>query len=200
VFLEPPNSNPRAPERAHKAACYLEVSPDEAALLFGALLRAFTTKLVRAVVVRWSLRVWLATSTNPVGDISFFGTRHLHAHARETISAAYLVCTAGAALFTCAQPLLLPSPSEGLVRWLKSRSTLRNTKGAHPNSHLHLIRVHRAVIETQKAAQNRLKKRRATLTIYHAVGSRHRDDVVRWNEAFCSLFSSVFFQSSTNSA
>jgi len=31
------------------------LSPDEAALLFGALLRAFTTKVVRAVVVRWSL-------------------------------------------------------------------------------------------------------------------------------------------------
>jgi hypothetical protein len=76
---------------------------------------------------------------------------------RETISAAYLVCTAGAALFTCAQPLLLPSLYEGLARWLKSRSTLRNTKGAHPNSHLHLICVHRAVIGTQEAAQNRLK-------------------------------------------
>jgi hypothetical protein len=56
-----------------------------------------------------------------------------------------------------------------------------------------LIRVHRAVIETQKAAQNRLKKRLATTTTHHAVGSRYRDDVVRWNEAFCSLFSSVFF-------
>ena len=98
----------------------------------------------------------------------------------------------GRTLFTCAQPLLLPSPSEGLARWLKSRSTLRNTKGAHPNSHLHLIRVHRAVLETQKAAKNRLKKRRATTTTHHAVGSRHRDEVVRWNEAFCSLFSSVF--------
>jgi hypothetical protein len=123
-----------------------------------------------------------------VGDIFFGGTRHLHAHARETIYAACLICTAGAALFTCAQPLLLPSPSEGLARWLKSRSTLRNTKGAHPNSHLHLIRVHRAVIETQKAAQNQLKKRLATTTTHHAVGSRHRDDVARWNEALCSLF------------
>jgi hypothetical protein len=28
----------------------------------------------------------------------------------------------------------------------------------------------------------------------------YRDDVARWNEALCSLFSSVFFQSSTNSA
>jgi uncharacterized membrane protein len=56
-----------------------------------------------------------------------------------------------------------------------------------------LIRVHRAVIKTQKAAQNRLKKRRATTTTHHAVGSRHRDDVARWNGAFCSLFSSVFF-------
>jgi hypothetical protein len=55
-----------------------------------------------------------------------------------------------------------------------------------------LIRVHRAVIETQKAAQNRLKKRLATTTTHHAVGIRHRDDVARWNEAFCSLFSSVF--------
>jgi hypothetical protein len=137
--------------------------------------------------------VWLATSTNPVGNNFFLRTRHLHAHAREAISAAYLVCTAGAALFTCAQPLLLPSPSEGLTRWLKSRSTLRNTKGAHPNSHLHFIGVHRAVIQTQKAAQNRLKKRRGTTTTHHAIGSRHRDDVARWNEAFCSLFSSVFF-------
>jgi hypothetical protein len=49
------------------------------------------------------------------------------------------------------------------------------------------------VIGTQKAAQNRLKKRRATTTTHHAVGSRHRDDVARWNEALCSLFSSVFF-------
>jgi hypothetical protein len=57
-----------------------------------------------------------------------------------------------------------------------------------------LTRVHRAVIETQKAAQNRLKKRLATTTTHYAVGSRHRDDVVRWNEAFCSLFSSVFFK------
>ena len=138
--------------------------------------------------------MWLATSTNPVGDIFCCGTRHLHAHAREAIYAACLICTAGAALFTCAQPLLLPSPFEGLARWLKSRSTLRNTKGAHPNSHLHLIRVHRAVIETKKAAQNRLKKRLATTATHHAVGSRHRDDVVRWNEAFCSLFSSVFFK------
>jgi hypothetical protein len=63
---------------------------------------------------------------------------------------------------------------------------LLNTKGAHPNSHLHLIRVHRAVIETQNAAQNRLKKRRATTTTHHAVGSRHRGDVARWNEALCS--------------
>jgi hypothetical protein len=168
------------------------LSPDEAALLFGALLRAFTTKIVRAVVARWSLGVWLATSTNPVGDNKFFGTRHLHAHARETISAAYLVCTAGAAPFTCAQPILLPSPSEGLARWLKNRSTSRNTKGAHPNSHLHLIRVHRAVIETQKAAKNRLKKRRATTTTHHAVGSRHRGDVARWNGAFCSYFLQFF--------
>jgi hypothetical protein len=52
---------------------------------------------------------------------------------------------------------------------------------------------HRAVIETQKAAQNWLKKRRATTATHLAVGSRHRDDVVRWNEEFCSLFSSVFF-------
>jgi hypothetical protein len=59
---------------------------------------------------------------------------------------------------------------------------------------------HRAVIETQKAAQNRLEKRRATTTTHHAVGSRHRYDAFRWNEAFCSLFSSVFFQISTNSA
>jgi hypothetical protein len=44
------------------------LSPDEAALLFGALLRAFTTKIVRAVVARWSFGVWLATSTNPEGD------------------------------------------------------------------------------------------------------------------------------------
>jgi hypothetical protein len=85
-----------------------------------------------------------------------------------------LVCTAGAALFTCAQPLLLPSPSEGLARWLKSRSTFQNTKGAHPNSHL--IRVHRASIETQKVAQNRLKNR------------------LKKREAFCSLGSSVFFK------
>ena len=63
-----------------------------------------------------------------------------------------------------------------------------------PELDLHLIRVHRAVIETQKAAQNRLKKRLATTATHHAVGSRHRDDVVRWNEAFCSLFSSVFFK------
>jgi hypothetical protein len=56
------------------------------------------------------------------------------------------------------------------------------------------------VIETQKAAKNRLNKRRATTTTHHAVGSGHRDDVARWNEALCSLFSSVFFQSSTNSA
>jgi hypothetical protein len=56
------------------------------------------------------------------------------------------------------------------------------------------------MIQTQKAAQNRLKKRRATTTTHHAAGSRHRDDVVRWNEAFCSLFSSVLFQNSTNSA
>ena len=48
------------------------LSPDEAALLFGALLRAFTTKIMRAVVVRWSVGVWLATSTNPVGDNFFF--------------------------------------------------------------------------------------------------------------------------------
>jgi hypothetical protein len=54
---------------------------------------------------------------------------------------------------------------------------------------------HRAVIETKKAAKNRLKKRRATTTTHRTVGSRHRDDVVRWNEAFYSLFSSVFFQS-----
>jgi hypothetical protein len=48
------------------------LSPDEAALLFGALLRAFTTKIMRAVVVRWSLGVWFATSTNPVNDFFFF--------------------------------------------------------------------------------------------------------------------------------
>ena len=42
--------------------------------------------------------VWLATSTNPVGDI-------------------FSVCTAIAALFTSAQTLLLTSPSEGLARW-----------------------------------------------------------------------------------
>jgi hypothetical protein len=57
-----------------------------------------------------------------------------------------------------------------------------------------LIRVHRAVFETQKADQNRLKKRRATTTTHHAVGSRHRGDVARWNEALYSLFSSVFFK------
>ena len=51
---------------------------------------------------------------------------------------------------------------------------------------------HRAVIETQKAVQNRLKKRRATTKTHHAAGSRHRDDVVRWNEAFCSLFLVTF--------
>jgi hypothetical protein len=34
-----------------------------------------------------------------------------------------------------------------------------------------LIRVHRAVIKTQKADQNRLKKRRATTTTHHAAGS-----------------------------
>jgi hypothetical protein len=56
-----------------------------------------------------------------------------------------------------------------------------------------LTRVHRAVI-AQKVAQNRLKKRRATTTIHHAVGSRHRDDVARWNETVCSLFCSVFFK------
>jgi hypothetical protein len=49
------------------------------------------------------------------------------------------------------------------------------------------------VIETQKAAQNWLKKRRATTTTHHAVGNRHRDDVARCNEAFFSLFSSVLF-------
>ena len=49
------------------------LSPDEAALLFGALLRAFTTKIVRDVVVPWSLGVWMATSTNPVGDIFWGG-------------------------------------------------------------------------------------------------------------------------------
>ena len=53
---------------------------------------------------------------------------------------------------------------------------------------------HRAVIETLKTARNRLKKRRATTTTHHAVGSRHRDNVARWNEAFFSLFSSVFFK------
>jgi hypothetical protein len=49
---------------------------------------------------------------------------------------------------------------------------------------------HRAVIETQK----RLKigsKKRATTATHHAVGSRHRDDVARWNKAFCSL---LFFK------
>ena len=46
---------------------------------------------------------------------------------------------------------------------------------------------HRAVIETKKAAQNRLKKRRATTSTHHAAGSRHRDDVARWNEEFCSV-------------
>jgi hypothetical protein len=51
-----------------------DLSPDEAALLFGALLRAFTTKIVRAVVVRWSLGVWLANSTNPVGDNFFWNS------------------------------------------------------------------------------------------------------------------------------
>ena len=134
------------------------ISSDEAALLFGVLLRAFTTKIVRAVIVRWSLGVSLATSTNPEGDIFCCGTRHLHAHAREAIYAACLICTAGAALFTCAQPLLLPSPFEGLARWLKSRSTLRNTKSAHPNSHLHLIRVHRAVVETKKSGPKSTQK------------------------------------------
>ena len=44
---------------------------------------------MRAVVIRWSLGVWLATSTNPVGDIFCCGTRHLHAHAREAI---YVCC------------------------------------------------------------------------------------------------------------
>jgi hypothetical protein len=185
VFLEPRTRSP----------AIWPISRRSGPALWG----ASEKKIVRAVVVRWSLGVWLATSTNPVG-VFFFGTRHLHAHARETTSAAYLICTAGAALFTCAQPLLLPSPSEGLARWLKSRCTLRNTKGAHPNSHLHLIRVHRAVIGTQKVAQNRLKKRLAMTTTHHAVGILHRDDVARWNEAFCLLFSSVFFQSSTNSA
>jgi hypothetical protein len=57
-----------------------------------------------------------------------------------------------------------------------------------------LIRVHRAVIATQKAAQNRFKKRLGTTTTHHAVGSRHRDDAAQWNEALCSLFSSVFFK------
>jgi hypothetical protein len=51
---------------------------------------------------------------------------------------------------------------------------------------------HPAVIETKKTAKNQLKKRRATTTTHHAVGSRHRDDVVRWHEAFCSLSFSVF--------
>ena len=136
----------------------------------------------------------MAASTNPVGDNYFLELGTSTPTPVRQFMAAYLVCTAGAAIFTCAQPLLLPGASEGLARWLKSRPTLRNTKGAHPNLHLHLIRVHRAVIETQKAAQNRLKKRRATTTTHHAVGSRHRDDVARWNEAFCSLFSSVFFK------
>jgi hypothetical protein len=136
-----------------------DLSPDEVALLFGALLRAFTTKIVRAVVVRWSLGVWLAISTNPVGDIFFLELGTSTPTPVRQFLAAYLVRTAGAALFTRAQSLLLPGPTEGLARWLNSRSTLRNTKGAHPNSHLHLIRMHRAVIETQKAAQNRLKKR-----------------------------------------
>jgi hypothetical protein len=45
-----------------------------------------------------------------------------------------------------------------------------------------------------KAAQNRLKKRRATTTTHHAVGSRNRGAVARWNEALYSLFSSVFFK------
>jgi hypothetical protein len=57
-----------------------------------------------------------------------------------------------------------------------------------------LIRVHRAVIGTQKAAQNRIKNGLATTTTHHAVGICHRGDVARWNEAFCSLFSSVFFK------
>jgi 23S rRNA maturation-related 3'-5' exoribonuclease YhaM len=39
--------------------------------------------------------------------------------------------------------------------------------------------LHRAVIETLKAAQNRLKKRRATTATHHAAGSRYLDDVVR---------------------
>ena len=135
----------------------------------------------------------MATSTNPVGDIFFGGTRHLHAHAREVICAACLFCTAGAALFTCAQPLLLPSPFEGLARWLKSRSTLRNTKGAHPNSHLHLIRVHRAVIGTQKAAQNRLKRgeRRRQLTTLSAavIVTTSPDGTKRFVHCFLLFFS-----------
>jgi hypothetical protein len=51
-----------------------------------------------------------------------------------------------------------------------------------------LIRVHRAVIGTQKADQNRLKKKRATTTTHHAVGSRHCDFL------FFSLLFSVFFK------
>ena len=44
---------------------------NDAALLFGALLRAFVTNIMRAVVVRWSLGVWLATSTSTVGGFFF---------------------------------------------------------------------------------------------------------------------------------
>jgi hypothetical protein len=39
------------------------------------------------------------------------------AAARNAISAAYLACTTGPALFTCAKPLLLLSLSEELARW-----------------------------------------------------------------------------------
>ena len=45
-----------------------------------------------------------------------------------------------------------------------------------------------------KSGPKSSQKRRATTTTHHAVGGRHRDNVARWNEAFFSLFSSVFFK------
>jgi hypothetical protein len=56
---------------------------------------------------------------------------------------------------------------------------------------------HRAVIGTQKAAQNRLKKRQATTTTHHAVGSRTMapDGTKRFVHCFL-----LFFFFPTNSA
>ena len=149
---------------------------------------------MRAVVVRWSLGVWLATSTNPVSDIFFClhgGRSAFHVRAATALDEPFRRVGQVAPELALALDPRLGLASKFVLVLLFDLREVRPHRASRAR--------HRAVIETKKAAQNRLKKRRATTTTQHAVGSRHRDDVARWNEALCSLFSSVF-QSSANCA